>query len=246
MKAFVKRLLNEFKTPEKYRAEEAFWIKEISRLVLWYHGQIKELYHTPSPTDEQKFRCHTIEHSAILTWFELHQKPKYAFDLQLPVDVFRGMRVLDIGAGPMPSAEVFEDCELYCLDPLIPNYVKAGYPLHCYRANTRFVYGYVEQTPFQDDYFDAVIAMNAIDHIDDIYLAAQEIRRILKPNGIMRMHVHYHKKTKEEPLELHDEIIKKAFVDCHGFKKITEMDKKMSASALPSESYALWSNFKNE
>lgn len=243
MRKFIKRLLGNSKQPDKNKAEEGFWIEMIRTFVLWYNGEIKECFQTPSPTNDQKIRCHTIEHGAILTWFELHQKPKYAVDLQLPLDTFRAMRVLDVGSGPMPSAEIFEDCELYCLDPLIPNYIKAGYPLHCYRESTKFVYGYSENVPFEENFFDAVISVNAIDHVDDIFLTAEEIGRILKPNGKIRMHVHYHKKTITEPLELNDEVMRKAFGWCSGFRKINETDKKMGASALPGESYALWSNF---
>lgn len=245
MKGIVKRLLEDFKQPDKYKEEREFWINLISNLILWYNGDIKERHQTSSPTNDQKIQCHTIEHSAILTWFELHQKPKYAVDLQMTSDilVFRGMKVLDVGSGPMPSAEVFEDCELYCLDPLLPDYIRAGYPLHYYRENTRFVHGYAENMFFKDDFFDAVISVNAIDHVDDIYLTAKEIGRVLKPNGMIRMHVHYHKKTIAEPLELNDRVMQKAFSWCTGFKKICEMDKKMGASASPGESYTLWSNF---
>lgn len=30
-----------------------------------------------------------------------------------------------------PNTVVFEGCEVYCLDPLLPEYIKAGHPL-CY------------------------------------------------------------------------------------------------------------------
>lgn len=243
MKKIVGRLPKGFRQPDKYKEEEEFWINEISNLILWYNGNIKEHYQTASPTNDQKIQCHTIEHSAILTWFELHQKPKYAVDLQLPLDVFRGMKLLDVGSGPMPSAEVFEDCKLYCLDPLIPNYIRAGYPLHYYRENTRFVYAYAENMPFKNDFFDAVIAVNAIDHVDDIYLTAKEIGRVLKPNGMLRMHMHYHKKTTIEPLALNDDIILKAFSWCDGFNKISELMQKKGSVAGAGESFVLWSNF---
>ena len=227
----------------KYDAEESFWIKQVGKLVAWYNGALTEHYQTPSPTDGQKIRCRTVEHSAILTWFELHQKPKYAADLRLPSDAFSGMRILDVGSGPMPSAEVFAGCELYCLDPLIPNYLRAGYPLHCYRPDTRFVCGYSESMPFNDGFFDAVISMNAIDHVDDVYLTAREIQRVLKPGGSLRIHAHYHHATPTEPLELNDSVMREAFGWCPHFKKIHETDKKVGSIALPGESYALWTNF---
>lgn len=239
----VRRFFSFYKQSDKYESEERFWSNLISELVQWYHGEIKERSQTPFPTNDQKIRSHTIEHSAMLTWFELHQKPKYPIDLQLPVDIFQGMKILDVGSGPMPSAEVFKSCELYCLDPLLPAYIRAGYPLHYYKDSTRFVYGYSENMPFRDDFFDAVISVNAIDHVDNISLTAKEIDRVLKPNGMIRMHVHYHKKTIEEPLELNDDVMQEAFGWCSHFRKIDEMDKKMGACAAPGESYALWSSF---
>lgn len=243
IKNFLKALMEANRSSGKYGSEELFWSDLVSELVQWYHGEVKERSHTPFPADDQKNQCQTIEHSALLTWFELHQKPKYLIDLQLPVDKFQGMKILDVGSGPMPSAEVFKNCELYCLDPLLPEYIRAGYPLHYYKESTRFVYGYSEDMPFKDDFFDAVISVNAIDHVDDIFISAKEIERVLKPNGIIRMHIHYHKKTITEPLELNDDIVQGAFGWCRNFRKVSEMDKKMGASAAAGESYALWSNF---
>lgn len=228
---------------DKYHHEEAFWVKQILKLTDWYNGKLKEHYGTPSPFVEEKLCVSTLEHSAILTWFNLHQKPKYSIDLQLSPNAFFGMKVLDVGAGPMPSAEVFDDCELYCLDPLFPCYLKAGYPLHYYKNHTRFVYGYSEAIPLPDDFVDAVISVNAIDHVDDFYLTAREIQRVLKPNGMIRMHVHYHQKTKAEPLELNDEMMREAFKWCKDFKKISETNKKFGSGANAGESFNLWSNF---
>lgn len=231
------------KPRNKYDAEEAFWIRQVSTFVEWYRGNLGEHYGTSPPTDKQKIHVATIEHSAILTWFSLHQKPKYAADLRLSSEAFAGMKVLDVGAGPMPSAEVFEKCELYCIDPLLPYYLKAGYPLHYYRKNIRFVHGYSEAMPLQDQFFDAVISVNAIDHVDNFYLTAREIQRVLKPYGLIRMHVHYHPKTKTEPLELNDEMMREAFGWCKNFKKIYKTEKKFGSSASPGESFNLWSNF---
>ena len=228
---------------EKYREEEEFWVNLVRELVLWYEGEIPERRQVPSPSEEQKIKCYLKEHSAILTWFELHQKPKYAADLQLPLDVFRGIRVLDVGSGPFPSAEIFELCELYCLDPLLPQYINAGYPLHYYEARTRFVHGRSEKMPFAADFFGAVISVNAIDHVDDINLTAREIERVLVPGGKLRLHVHYHKRTPTEPLELNDSVMQEAFRWCRGLEKISENKEKMGATAGPGETYSVWGNF---
>jgi SAM-dependent methyltransferase len=74
--------------------------------------------------------------------------------------------------------------------------------------------------PFENHFFDAVISVNAIDHVDDFFKTASEIIRVLKPNGKIRLHVHYHIKTQTEPLELNDTIVENAFRGIQNFKKI--------------------------
>ncbi|MCD4780901.1 MAG: methyltransferase domain-containing protein [Candidatus Omnitrophica bacterium] len=233
---------NDDKT-EKYSAEEKFWIEEINNYIKWYHGEIKELYETPAPESHQKEKRFNESHNAILTWFRGHQQVKYQIDLDLPVDAFKGMKVLDIGAGPIPSAEVFENCHLYCLDPLSLQYFKAGFPYHYYRPTTKFINAPAEQMPFPDHYFDAVISANAIDHVDDIQKTAEEIKRVLKPAGRLRIHAHYHKKKETEPVELNDQIMEKLFKWCSNFKKIQFSNSKTGCVAPKGEMYALWSNF---
>ncbi|ABQ25873.1 class I SAM-dependent methyltransferase [Geotalea uraniireducens] len=242
MKTFLYRIIHNL-TANKYLRETEFWKNEINKYLEWYNGQMESHYETPSPKDEEKVKCKILEHSAIMTWFNLHQKHKYAVDLKLPCDTFSGKKILDVGSGPMPSAEVFNDCELYCLDPLLPNYIVAGYPLHYYKKNTRFVYSYSEATPFCDDFFDAIISMNALDHVDDIYKTAYEIERILKPQGMVRFHVHYHKPSATEPIELNDRIMLEAFKWCKNFNKICQTTAKVGSEAGIGESYVLWSNF---
>lgn len=227
----------------KYEAEEDFWRRELERLVSWYRGEVPEHYRTPAPRHDQRVVRRDVRQAAILTWLELHQKPKYRIDLDLPPDVFRGARVLDLGAGPMPSGEVFEDCDLYCLDPLYPRYLEAGWPLHLYGPRTWFVHGHAEAMPLEEDSFDAVISANAIDHVDDFSATAREIRRVLRPGGRLRMHVHYHPPKRTEPLQVDDAKVESAFAWCPDLRKVATSREKTSAVAKPGESYALWSNF---
>ena len=226
----------------KYEAEVDFWKNEIKNYMEWYEGKLKSHYMTPSPKEDQKVRTHVISHSAILTWLNLHQEVKYLEDLMLDKTAFKGMKVLDIGSGPLPSALVFEKCELFCLDPLLPEYIKAGFPLHYYE-NVKFVNAFSEKIPITNDFFDAIVSVNAIDHVDDIYKTSLEIKRVLKPQGKVRIHAHYHKKTKTEPLELNDDIISKAFGWCKGFEKIKTLTYKKGSVVGDGEVFVVWSNF---
>jgi len=178
----------------------------------------------------------------MLTWLKLHQEPKYLDDLMLDKMAFSGLRILDIGSGPLPSAQAFEDCEIYCLDPLLPEYAKLGYP-SCYGDRVKFTSGFSEKMPLKDNFFDAVISVNAIDHVDDIYKTALEIKRVLKPDGKIRIHAHYHKKTTTEPLELNDKVMGRAFNWCKNFRRVKESTTKRGSVAPNGEIYVLWSNF---
>jgi SAM-dependent methyltransferase len=226
----------------KEAAELAFWQDEIVRYQDWYDGKLAAHFGHVSPTADQKVKVASHKDSAILTWLNVHQKTKYLFDLQLSADAFRGGKLLDIGAGPMPSATAFEGCELYSLDPLLGSYVNAGFPLHYYER-ARFVSACSEDMPFEDRFFDAVIAVNSIDHVNDIVKTSAEMRRVLKANGKLALHIHYHKPTQEEPIEFNDTSVRQLFGWCGGLKKIAELQSKFGYTAPEDQSYALWRNF---
>ncbi len=229
---------------QKYKAEINFWKNEMNRYIAWYMGELKELYEEPSPLERDKVQAASVAHRAILTWQKAHQYKKYIEDLGLSPSAFEGMTVLDIGSGPHPSALAFSNSIIYCLDPLLPRYLEAGFPIHIYEPRAKFVYGFSERMPFPDDFFDAIISVNALDHVDDFSQTAQEIRRVLKPSGKLRFHLHFHPATITEPLELNDEVVLKSFEWCAGFHKISETNQKRGTRLVsPDESYSVWSNF---
>lgn len=256
MKKYIKkfaRVFNDlfFRKPElqlysrtKYVAEINFWKQTLKDYVKWYKGELQELYMEKSPDENEKVKLANLEYSAILTWQFSHQQVKYLEDLKLSDDSFEGGKLLDVGSGPHPSALCFKNCEVYCLDPLLPLYMEAGFPIHVYDSRARFVYGFSEKMPFEDSFFDSVISVNALDHVDDFPVTANEIRRVLKPGGKIRLHLHFHNKTVTEPLELNDSIVKEAFRWCEGFRKIDESKSKRGYLLLKeNEIYTLWSNF---
>jgi SAM-dependent methyltransferase len=226
---------------DKEFAEIKFWRRQIAVYVKWYNGEISELYGHPSP--REKINAATVELSALLTFFEVHQKYKYKSDLLLNEDEFIGMRILDIGSGPFPSGLCFRECEVYSLDPLMDKYISAGYPLHCYENRAKFVHAKAENMPFENAYFDAVISVNAIDHVNDFAKVASEVKRVLRENGRFRMHVHYHLETTAEPLELNDEIFLKHYDWVKGIKKI-HVSKEKTGHTLKDdrECYVVWGN----
>ena len=182
--------------------------------------------------------------NAILTYTKLHQYPLYLESLKLKPDVFMGKRILDVGSSAIPSALVFTGAEVYCLEPLLPQQLLVGYPFYAYEQRARFIYGYAEDMPFPSNFFDAVISVNAIDHVDDFILTVKEIRRVLKPGGLIRIHAHYHPSRATEPISLDDNIISTAFSWCQNFKKLHEFKKRRGSYLKSSdEMFTVWSNF---
>jgi SAM-dependent methyltransferase len=226
----------------KRAAELQFWRNEIKQYEKWFRGELSPLYKTPSPQEHQKVKAPNEKDASILTWHKLHQEAKYLENLGLPPGTFKDMKLLEIGSGPMPSATCFKGCRLYCLEPLLPQYLETGFPLHYYEGAT-FIHGVAENIPAEDIFFDAVISVNAIDHVDNIRETANEIRRVLKPGGQLRMHVHYHRATITEPVEIDDGLFQELFGWCGVLKKI-KVSRTSHDADLPShQSFALWSNF---
>jgi len=155
----------------------------------------------PSPAEKQVRE--TIEASAGVTTLAV-SLDRYPEALKIPRDHFAGKTLLDVGCGPYPLSIAFEDCRIVGLDPLILRYEEAGFPLYEFTDRVTFVQGFAEEMPFPSRSFDAVISVNAIDHVDDFARAAREISRVLKKDGVLRMQVHYHSPTELEPNALTD------------------------------------------
>jgi len=238
--SFLERAYFLFKN--KYSVELNFWKKQIINYQKWYDGELVELFGEKCPREDQKIIVNNKKDSAILTWLKLHQQVKYLEDLQVSQEFFSGMKILDVGSGPLPSALVFKNCEVYCLDPLLPAYFQAGFPSHYYNQ-IKFVCAHSESMPLEDNFFDAVISVNAIDHVDDFIKTSQEIKRVLRIGGKLRIHMHYHPKTATEPMELNDTVVSRAYNWCPGFKKIGEYKTKRGfVLENEKELYTLWSN----
>ena len=229
---------------KKYDDELAHWKRSLEDYHKWYHHRIPLLYGEQPPDENSRVTAYSDQANAVLTWQKIHQRPKYLEYLKLNRDAFQNKRILDLGSGPHPSALCFRDCSVYCLDPLLPEYLKAGFPFHLYDERARFTYGFGEKMPFSDDFFDAVISVNAIDHVDDFYATAQEVKRVLKPGGMLCMQIHFHKPTPTEPLSLSDQIVEEAFQWCPEFRKIDQTKKNRSETLTdPDEWFTLWRNF---
>lgn len=227
----------------KFEASIEFRKYILGQYEQWFLGELDILYGERPPQNNQKIYIGSLRENSIATWAKVHQENKYLDALILNKDVFKGMRVLDVGAGPIPSALVFDECEIYCLDPLLPEFHYLGYPFWSYSHRAKFVYGFSEKMPFPDDFFDAVISVNALDHVNDFNKTAQEIIRVSKSSAKLRFHLHYHPPSKLEPISLTDKIVMEAFKGCDNFQKISESKSVRGTQLSNQELFTVWSNF---
>lgn len=237
----VEKLMSVLRKSKKYKEEAAFWKREILLYQMWYKGELSQLYNTPAPLPDQCVVAENLLRSSILTWTNLHQCPKYLHELQLPSLAFEGKRVLDVGAGPIPSATCFSGCDLYALDPLLSIYRELGFPHDLY-PNVHFVEAHAEQLPFDDNFFDVILSVNAIDHIDDLVQAGKELERVSKPDCFFAMHVHYHPSTVCEPVEITDSLFKKVFGWVKGLHVVSRLQHSYTSVVPKGEQFVLWSN----
>lgn len=107
---------------------------------------------------------------------------------QLAVDVItreigdrKGVRLLDVGCGTGSNlAEFSKIAEATGID------MSADALAFCRRRGVeRVALSGVERLPFADATFDVVTAMDMLEHTDDDLAALAELRRVLKPDGLL-------------------------------------------------------------
>lgn len=92
------------------------------------------------------------------------------------------IKILEIGGGATPLAIYVKNCEITLADPLMDFYTEtfpSVFPENCKSYQCK-----AEDLPFKDDHFDVVVTRNTLDHVEDVNLCIQEIRRVLKKNGV--------------------------------------------------------------
>lgn len=92
----------------------------------------------------------------------------------------RGGRVLDAGCGPGPyvADTLARAGDLVALD------IAHG-RLELIDRQAGLVCGDVQALPFPDATFDAAMAMHMLYHVPDIELGASELRRVVRPGGVL-------------------------------------------------------------
>ncbi len=110
------------------------------------------------------------------------QKRLSAFARHWPL---RGERLLDVGCGNGAYTTVLghDFDEVHAVD-VEPDRIKQFLETTA-EAKFSIAVGTVEALDFPDDYFDVVTAIEVIEHIVDLERALGEIRRVLRPGGVL-------------------------------------------------------------
>ncbi len=97
------------------------------------------------------------------------------------VKINNNTRILQIGCGPHDVINHFKIGKRYSIDPLADFY-KKKFKFNYKESNLINAPG--EQIPFPDKYFDIVIIINVLDHTHIPEKVLDEVRRVLKDNGL--------------------------------------------------------------
>jgi SAM-dependent methyltransferase len=225
----------------KYREELAFWRNELSKLRQWYEGESALWSGIPAPTDNQKVKSGKSQALDIVLTLNT-VNPDYLSRLSLAADHFARKRVLDIGSGPLAPSQQFKGAEHHVADPLLDRYIASGWPMADYGVTlTRC---HAEHLAYPDGYFDVILSMNALDHVDDFEAAAAEIERLLKVGGDLYLELEYHEPRELEPQKLSDERVLAAFRRASLCKK-SERLRKSGLPGREGDRLAVWHGIRN-
>lgn len=131
---------------------------------------------------------------AFVNQFPWDRKSILEFMMRAACELPAGARVLDVGAGEAPYAELFSHLDYRTSD--WSNSVHAG-------ARRADYIGSADNLPVEDAMFDAVINTQVLEHVADPAAVIAELHRILKPSGRLYLTVPLVGALHEEPYDFY-------------------------------------------
>lgn len=101
-------------------------------------------------------------------------------------------RALEIGCGPYTNIRIIsKKCkikEIYCCDPLVDVYISfklTWLSTEASRKKIRISNDKCENLKFDDNYFDLIVCINVLDHVQDAEKCLKEMSRLAKQGGFI-------------------------------------------------------------
>lgn len=128
-------------------------------------------------------------------WLDKPIKVEIAKRKQMIDGLENGMRVVELGCGvssfPLTIKKEYPDCEVHALDfaDKVIGMFKDAYP------EIYYLVGEATKTPYENDYFDYVIAGELIEHIPNPKDLVKEMARICKTKGVISVSTPFEEKS---------------------------------------------------
>lgn len=101
-------------------------------------------------------------------------------------------KALEVGCGPYTNIRLISKHskikEIYCLDPLVEIYKSfklTWLSVNAAKNRIKTYQGKCENIKFSNDFFDLIICINVLDHVQDADKCLEEISRTVKRNGYL-------------------------------------------------------------
>jgi SAM-dependent methyltransferase len=104
-------------------------------------------------------------------------------------------RVLEVGGGPVGVATFYPSKRAVLVDPLESFYGSNEVLRKLRNPHAEYVSGRGESLPVETGDFDLVIIENCIDHVQDADGVMRELKRALRPDGVLYLTVNCRSKT---------------------------------------------------
>lgn len=127
-------------------------------------------------------------------------KVRYGLEPRIPkfaeFDKYKGEKVLEIGVGLGADHQAFAEAgaELYGIDLTERAIEHTSRRMSLFGLNSRLQVADAENPPFEDESFDLVYSWGVLHHTPDTRKAIEEIYRVLKPGGELKIMI-YHKRS---------------------------------------------------